>query len=534
MPFTSKKGPAFIWTLNFSADDHFLSVGCWNATASLYAVNHQGGSSARLDLVAIVPRDDRVYATDLDETGRNMVVAGRDSKVALYDMSEAVSLYERKGSAAAQTPTQQTPVWEVQASDFIYSVTLSADLEYCCFGGTGRKLWVVDGRTGAVIFAVPFQSTVWAVNLVSMPDGTRLAVGGESATLSLWDLGQREVEMELPCDGEIYSICLSKDSLCYTNGRSAAMYGAGGTSFAWHDRPSYSVLTDLMTSLASDEATQLRCMEHIVERHPSVVNMTSTAHDPESGKSLLHWVVAHSSSSRLLERLLKADCWLGLLRDSDAQSLLKAAVDLGKWAQMRLLLKALTERRFLNLPKPMRVVSESFPKWANKFPADFLQLIGTMPLQPEPEVLGGLELNDVKLPRMLVRGSSWRCPRSLWMSALEKYQTTTSGQTADPAAPGGSGSSRLVRASLVYRMVVYRLSSSLRGVRRDPCRGRERQSRLDVTLSCQSGTAYRGLSGLWHLAFADLTRFQMVDFWSTSQQLPLLVGLFRPRCQHYT
>ena len=130
---------------------------------------------------------------------------------------------------------------------------------------------------------------------------------------------------------------------------------------------------------------------------------------------------AHSSSSRLLERLLKADCWLGLLRDSDAQSLLKAAVDLGKWAQMRLLLKALTERRFLNLPKPMRVVSESFPKWANKFPADFLHLIGQMPLQPEPEVMGGLYLQDVMLPHMLVRGSFWCCPRALWLADLARY-----------------------------------------------------------------------------------------------------------------
>ena len=54
-----------------------------------------------------------------------------------------------------------------------------------------------------------------------------------------------------------------------------------------------------------------------------------------------------------------------------------------------------------------------------RFPADFLTLIGTTPLQPEPEILGGKELHDVVLPGMLIRGSSSRCPRNLWDDDLK-------------------------------------------------------------------------------------------------------------------
>jgi len=95
---------------------------------------------------------------------------------------------------------------------------------------------------------------------------------------------------------------------------------------------------------------------------------------------------------------------------------------------MRLLIRAITERRVLNLPMPMRVVSRAFPLWATKFPRDFLHLVGTMPMQPEPEVLGGVDQYDVMLPRVLVRGSRWRCPRTLWLADLERYsiQTRTS------------------------------------------------------------------------------------------------------------
>ena len=36
-------------------------------------------------------------------------------------------------------------------------------------------------------------------------------------------------KLELPLDGELYSICLSRDSVCYTNGACAYMYGASHT-----------------------------------------------------------------------------------------------------------------------------------------------------------------------------------------------------------------------------------------------------------------------------------------------------------------
>eukprot|EP00966_Prymnesium_polylepis_P273013 6306995-Prymnesium_polylepis.1 len=42
-----------------------------------------------------------------------------------------------------------------------------------------------------------------------------------------------------------------------------------------------------------------------------------------------------------------------------------------------------------------------------------------MPLQPEPEILGGRETQDVNLSRMLIRGSDYRCPARMWDEDLE-------------------------------------------------------------------------------------------------------------------
>jgi len=199
------------------------------------------------------------------------------------------------------------------------------------------------------------------------------------------------------------------------------MYGAGGTQSSWQDRPSFSTMTSLITSLASDEGTLLRSVANIISRHPSIVNSTADATRPELGPSLLHWVIENGGSAALLSQLLSAQCPFGLLRDPKGRTVLSPALEQGKSVHMQLLLEAIVSGRFLALPGPMKAVSRTFAHWAYRFPSDFLTLVGSIPLQPEIEILGGRETQDVTLTRMLIRGSPYRCPCRLWDADLEAH-----------------------------------------------------------------------------------------------------------------
>ena len=75
-------------------------------------------------------------------------------------------------------------------------------------------------------------------------------------------------------------------------------------------RPSFSVMTSLIHSLMADEKTLLRVLRHVIERFPSVVNLTASAHKPEMDASLLQWVVENCSSSRLLELMPEVSVFL--------------------------------------------------------------------------------------------------------------------------------------------------------------------------------------------------------------------------------
>ena len=53
-------------------------------------------------------------------------------------------------------------IWEASSDDFVYSVSLSANLDYCAFGGTQRALVVLNGRTGQTLFKVPCLLTYFS------------------------------------------------------------------------------------------------------------------------------------------------------------------------------------------------------------------------------------------------------------------------------------------------------------------------------------------------------------------------------------
>ena len=422
--YTSKAGPAFIWSMDFSKDSKHLALGCWNTYAYLYRLTRDaaptadsteaGITAADLPFAGLtvaeavsVQRTDRVYAVALDAEARHLAVAGRD---------KACALYER------QTDGSMSILWETISADFIYSVALSSDLTYCVFGGMDKAAVVLDGRTGVQVCRINVPGAVWTISLLH--DSTRLAVGGELPTITIYDLQQQKDLLQLPVDDITYAVCISNDALCFTNGHGASMYGRAGTGYAWRDPPSFGVVASLIMTMLANEDELLHCTSLIIDSHPAVVN----SRDPDTGASLLQFVISNANRSRLLDVLLAATCRIGLQADARGRTCLHSALEQGKWHSLQQLLDALRHERFSAIPGSMRLVAECFEAIAKDYPLDFLHYIGNLPLQQEPEVLGDIDAFDVMLPSTLICGSTQRCPKGIWASKLAQYSRSATGR----------------------------------------------------------------------------------------------------------
>ena len=136
--------------------------------------------------------------------------------------------------------------WGIASDDFVYAVALSPDLSYCCYGGTNKAVVVLDGRTGAQVCRLHLPGTIWALALLpgsSSATPSRLAIGGECPTIAVYDLLKHRDVLQLPVQETTYSIAVTSDALCYSNGTAASMYGQGGTSYGWQDQPSFGIVT---------------------------------------------------------------------------------------------------------------------------------------------------------------------------------------------------------------------------------------------------------------------------------------------------
>ena len=124
--YTPNAGPAFIWSVNFSAEGNRLAVACWNKSTFLYDVDPNAAIPERecttpLTEICAVVRSDRVYSVGLDKFGHNMAVGGRDKRVAMFDC-------EHPG-VASNARRDATLVWEVVSDDFVYAIALSEDMQ---------------------------------------------------------------------------------------------------------------------------------------------------------------------------------------------------------------------------------------------------------------------------------------------------------------------------------------------------------------------------------------------------------------------
>ena len=402
--------------------------------------------------LAHVYREARVYGVALDYSGSALAVGGRDKSVALYEFNDAQRELKLK--------------WEYHSNDFVYTVALSPDRSYCALGGTDKTCVLLSGYNGHVLFEIRSAGVIWSVALLqprhyeehafkvpahfSGSSGrlsrsesfsshitaahvagnqrsagsaidfghTYLAFGGDAPTIRVIDVFSREPVLELPTEDTTFSIAITPDTLAYANGRNAVTYGQGGDEYAWHDGPSWKVISGIVqraTHTAHEHVDLLRSLQQMIDRHPAVVNVRGVAHN----KSLLHYTCETTNKTRILQMLFNANCRVGLHPSKvDGNTLISAALATGRSQSLHVVLRALVEGKLMVQNLDSTMVADLFITLAHTSPRAFLNLIVTMPLTAEPEVFCDGLYEAVTLPYMLIIGSEDRCPHGLWDEKL--------------------------------------------------------------------------------------------------------------------
>ena len=73
-----------------------------------------------------------------------------------------------------QVRTDAPPMlWEVVSEDFVYCCSLSADFQYCAYGGTARVVVVLNALNGRALYQVPTPDhghyTHWSCKSPTLP-----------------------------------------------------------------------------------------------------------------------------------------------------------------------------------------------------------------------------------------------------------------------------------------------------------------------------------------------------------------------------
>ena len=104
---------------------------------------------------------------------------------------------------------------------------------------------VADAYSGRKLFTVLATGTIWSVRLLDLSSGInastnlKLLYGGEFPHLCVIDVASRHQELHMPVAEGTYGVALTAQSVAYTNGQRASVYGKPGHHYAWHDQPSF-------------------------------------------------------------------------------------------------------------------------------------------------------------------------------------------------------------------------------------------------------------------------------------------------------
>ena len=174
IPFAAAKGPAFIWSLNFSTDDEWLAVGCWNGGTTVYRVQRgefvddedevddaaaaaEAAAAAKLQAIMRGKKARQMAAAFLGVMGgvgapssekpRRPSLNPRDRKwIAARDIA-------RKAVAASETRLTKSAT--IQRTDRVYAVALDRTGRHLAIGGRDKRVVMFDLRPHESGFAAP-------------------------------------------------------------------------------------------------------------------------------------------------------------------------------------------------------------------------------------------------------------------------------------------------------------------------------------------------------------------------------------------
>ena len=121
--------------------------------------------------------------------------------------------------------------------------------------------------------------TVWCVSFLHAAAMRKMVVSGDFAELNVFDLTSHANDLRLRAsEGIAYSVAITGDSVCYTQGPDVYVYGLGGTRYSWTDQPSFQHVSQLALSSAGAEDDVLLSIQLSLDANPSMANVRSAEH----------------------------------------------------------------------------------------------------------------------------------------------------------------------------------------------------------------------------------------------------------------
>ena len=230
--------------------------------------------------------------------------------------------------------------------DFVYTAVIGN--RYCAFSGTSQVVQIVNALTGDSLLRLNIGSTVNSLGL----HGSFLAVGSEENVVTVHSMESGQEELCLPCsDGLVSGVRLSENSLTFTSGQFAVMYGHPG-GFGWREQPEYTVAIGLLYT--GDQISE-RCFEPLLLRHPELINCKHR----RSGRTFLHHavlkVMAEEKVSKMLlgansRHSLGSHPRISLTPDAGGMTAFHAALEQNRRGWISLLTSAVIEGLVMHTP----------------------------------------------------------------------------------------------------------------------------------------------------------------------------------------
>ena len=342
--------------------------------------------------VAAIKRDDRVYAVAVNGGGDLVAVAGRDKVCAIYAI-------EREDSGPGHAAVVRRLCVAVRPA-FLYSVALTSDGKKCAVGGVDNALVVFDVSVeyGTMTPAHVLRLHGVVSALAFSHDGRHLAAGTEDKKAAVWRLplekdaeqedhatsdriesSSKELQLEpvlmLPRATSVSSVAFSDEMFCFSSGSLATLYGRGGRSCAWTDRPAFAVLTSLLenasggggsggASPSRDGGVEVNApLDVALMRHPTLANTVN----PHSGESALAFV-ARKKRAVVVEQMLKVPCVVGLMSDPMGGTAISAVLRRDAKPALRALLKSLTTLDMASQPHALAPVLQHRAVLSARYP----------------------------------------------------------------------------------------------------------------------------------------------------------------------